>query len=189
VAAVPGALVLGAALPQGWPFWIRLVVVVSAVGGGVLVDGAQRALPRLAPPLLAISAVGLYFCVPETDSLKALIGASVACAFVVFVPSLEPTVGATAFTGLFVWLAGLGGVARAGSVVGGIACLGIVLLVPLLRRCANVVVLFVAQGALVAFVARVAGFEHSAWSALALCAAALVITAGLLMTLAPKPTG
>ena len=63
--------------------------------------------------------------------------------------------------------------------IGGVACLGVLLLVPLVRwrpsPRAAVVVLVVVQCALVAYASRVAGFEDSAWTALALCIPAFAI--------------
>ena len=183
-AALPGALVVAASFRDGWPFWIRVVVAGSTIVGGGLVDHADRVVPRLVPALFAIGAVGLYLCVPDTEAPKALLGALLVGALVGLEPRIRSTLGATTLTGLFVWVAGVGGVGRAGSVVGGIACLGVLLLVPLVRwRAASrvaVIVLVVVQCALVVYVARVAGFEDSAWTALALCIPAFAIAAVVL---------
>jgi hypothetical protein len=187
IGACPGALVLGAALPEGWPFWIRAVVTVSTIVGGLLVDVSWREAPRLVPLLLAIGAVGVYLCVPDTEAPKALIGALVAGAFIGLAPRLTPTFGATTLTGLFVWIAGYSGVGRPGSVVGAIACLGVVLLPAVWRR-VSVPVVLVMQVALVVFVSRLAGFEDSAWSALALCVPAFAVTAGVLWSVNRRAT-
>ena len=133
VATSPGALVLGAALPDGWPFWIRTVVSVSAVVGGLLVQDADRALPRPMPLLLAIGALGVYLCVPDTEAPKALLGALLAGAVIGLVPRLRASLGVTMVTGLFVWVVGVGGLGRPGSVVGGIACLGVLVLISVVR--------------------------------------------------------
>jgi hypothetical protein len=175
VALAPGATVLGASLPDGWPFWIRVVAAVAAVIGSLLAIESDRRAPRLVPLLLAIGALGVYLCVPDTETAKALLGALVAAAALGCEPRLRHRVGLSAVVGLFVWTATFGGVGRAGSVVGGIACLGVVLLVSLVRRSrsrAFAVLLVIVQVALVAYVSRVAGFEVSAWSAAALAAAA-----------------
>jgi hypothetical protein len=184
VGSVPGALVIGAALPDGWPFWIRAVVVGSTIVGDGLVAHADQVAPRLVPALFAIGAVGVYLCVPDTEAPKALMGALLAGALVGLEPRIQATLGTTALTGLFVWTAGYGGLGRPGSVVGGVACLGVLLLVPLVRwravSRAAVVVLVVVQCALVAYVSRVAGFEDSAWTALALCIPAFAIASAVL---------
>jgi len=65
---------------------------------------------------------------------------------------------------------------------------GVVLLIPLVRWSratpARTVLLVVTQCALVAYESRVAGFEHSAWSAAALSIPAFVLAAAALLTLA-----
>jgi hypothetical protein len=184
VAAVPGALVLGASLPDGWPFWIRAVVVVAGLSGGALADGADRAAPRVVPALLAIGSIGVYLCVPDTEVAKALLGALVAGALIGVEPRLTPTRGVAMLGALFVWIAGYGGVGRPGAVVGSVACLGVALLAPVVRwratSAGRMAILIVAQCALVAYESRVAGFEHSAWRALALSLPAFVVAGAVL---------
>jgi hypothetical protein len=188
LSAIPGAVVLGAALPDGWALWIGVLVAVAAVVGGVLVDAVDRGMPRVLPVLLAVGAVGVYFCVPDTEAPKALLGALLAGTMIVLEPRLGHALGHVTVTGLFVWVAAYGGVGRPGSVVGGVACLGLVLLIPLVRWSratpARTALLVVTQCALVVFESRVAGFEHSAWSALALSIPAFVLAAAVLVALA-----
>src|SRR6478609_10009460 len=74
VALLPGALVLGASFPDGWPFWMRGVATGAALFGGLLGVDADRRAPRLVPALLAFSALGVYLCVPDTEAPKALLG-------------------------------------------------------------------------------------------------------------------
>jgi hypothetical protein len=188
LSATPGAVVLGAALPDGWALWIRVLVAVAAVAGGTSADGVDQVMPRVLPALLAIGAVGVYFCVPDTEAPKALLGALLAGAVIVLEPRLGHALGQVTVTGLFVWVAAYGGAGRPGSVVGGVACLGVVLLIPLVRWSratpARIVLLVVTQFALVVFESRVAGFEHSAWSAFALSIPAFVLAAAVLLAMA-----
>jgi len=188
LSAIPGAVVLGAALPDGWALWIRMLVAVAAVAGGALVDAVDRLMPRVLPVLLAVGAVGVYFCVPDTEAPKALLGALLAGTMIVLEPRLGHALGQVTVTGLFVWVAAYGGLGRPGSVVGGVACLGVVLLIPLVRWSratpARTALLVIAQCALVVFESRVAGFEHSAWSALALSIPAFVLAGAVLVALA-----
>jgi hypothetical protein len=176
VGLVPGAVVLGAALPEGWPFWMRASAAVATALGGFLAIETDRRAPRLVPLLFAIGAIGVWACVPDTEVPKAVMGALLAGAVIGLEPRLRHRIGFSAVTGLFVWGAVYGGVARDGSVVGGIACLGVVVLVALVLRWRPTrwatIVAIVLQVALVVFVARVAGFEESAWSALLLSVAA-----------------
>jgi len=142
--------------------------------------------------LLAISAIGLYLCVPDTEAPKALLGALLAAAFVVRAGALQPTGGATAVAGLYVWIAGLGGVGRPGSVVGGIACLGVVLLLPLIRSITTsrlgVIMLVAAQCGVVAYESRSAGFEISAWTAFLVSIPAFVLALATLLVVRPRST-
>jgi hypothetical protein len=181
VATIPGALVLAVALPDGCPFWIRAVVVAVTVASSVLVERTQRALPRLVPVLFAIGAVGVYFCVPDTEAPKALLGALVAAAALGLEPRLRPALGAPALAGLFVWVGAVGGIGRPGSVVGAVACLGVLVLVPLVRRSVHTLLVVALQCALVLYSSRVAGLEQSAWTAFALCVPAFVAAGALLV--------
>ncbi|MFI5053310.1 MAG: hypothetical protein ACHQDE_03020, partial [Acidimicrobiia bacterium] len=94
-------------------------------------------------------------------------------------PQLAAAPGVSAVTGLLVWTATIDGVGRTGSIVGGIACLGVLVLVPLAGwgRTArgHQWVLLATQLAYVAFVARVAGFRQSAWAAAALAVPAALV--------------
>jgi hypothetical protein len=172
VVLVPGAVVLGAALPDGWPFWMRATAAGAATLGGLLSIRADERAPRLVPLLFLIGAVGVYACVPDTEAPKALLGALLAGAVLALEPRLRHRCGVAALTGVFVWVAVFGGLGRGGAVVGGIACLGVVVLLPLVPRWSPTrwatVIAVVAQVALVAYVSRVAGFEESAWPALLL---------------------
>jgi hypothetical protein len=184
VALAPGGVVLGASIPEVWPGWMRVAAMVMTVVGGVLGVDADRRAPRLVPLLLAIGAVGVYLCVPDTEAPKVAMGALVGAAAIGLEPRLRHRCGVSPVVGLFVWVAAFGGLARAGSVVGGLACLGVVLLIPLARwsttnRLAIAIAVSV-QIALVVFVSRVAGFEKSAWAALGLTAAAFLV-AGVLL--------
>jgi hypothetical protein len=179
VALVPGAIVLGAALPDGWPFWMRAAAAVAAALGGFLAVDADRLAPRLVPPLFAFAAIGVWACVPDTEVAKAVLGAALAGAAIGLEPMLRHRVGMSAVTGTLVWAAVLGGVGRNGSVVGGLGCLGVIVLLPLVPRwratrwTSAVAVLM--QVALVVFLSRKAGFETSASSALLLAAPAFVV--------------
>jgi hypothetical protein len=180
VALLPGALVLGASLPDGWPFWMRVVAVATAAVGGVIAAGTQQQVPRSVPLLLGIGAVGVYLCVPDTEAATVLLGALVGVAALVLVPNLQPSLGLPAVVGLFAWVAAHGGLGRPGSVVGAVGCLGVVVLLPFARwrarRPHRIIDLAAVQILLVAWESRVAGFEQSAWAALGLTLAAFALS-------------
>lgn len=189
---VAGAVVVGASLPAGWPFWMRAVAAAVAALGGSLTVATNRAAPRVTPALFAISAVGIYFCVPDTESAAVLVGALVVGAAWIFVPRARAAVGVSALTGLLAWVAADGGVGRAGSVVGGVACLGVLLLPiaraspmtrPLPPRGWRLVTLLGVQAALVAYESRVAGAEAGGGAALALSVPAFALAAAALLLL------
>jgi hypothetical protein len=180
----PGAVVVGASLPDRLPFWMRIVAWVIAAIGGSLVVATNREVPRAVPGLFAVGAVGVYVCVPDTETAVVLVGALLVGLVWIAVPRARASVGASALTGLFAWVAVDGGAGRPGSVIGGVACLGVLLLLPLVGRPRPTArawaVLLVVQVALVAYESRVAGAESSGWVALALSAPAFVAAAAVL---------
>ena len=138
---------------RGWD------VVVLAIGGLVLVTAPQfpsrpifqasclayllmvgytildleRRRPHLASILMFTSIVGIFVTVPRTDEALILLGGAGALI-------VHPTIkGAGAFplTGLAIWAAVIGGASRTGSIVGALACFGLLIIEPLdhwLRR-------------------------------------------------------
>jgi hypothetical protein len=98
------------------------------------------------------------------------LGALLVGAFVLFMPRMRHTVGFAGVVGMFAWVAVFGGFGRPGSAVAGVACLGVTLLVPLVRRLRLTTltecVLVGGQVALVAYESRVVGLEQSGWDAL-----------------------
>jgi hypothetical protein len=176
---VPGALVLAASLPDGIASWLGTTTVVATAMLAPLVVALARRDPRVAAVLFAVAGVGLYACVPDTEHARTLLGALLAAGVLGLDPALPAAPGASAVTGLFVWTAVVGGQARPGSVVGAIACLGVLVIAPLAgwaRVRSNAPVLLIGvQVALVAFVSRVAGFRQSRSAAVALAIPALLI--------------
>jgi hypothetical protein len=216
VALVPGAAALVVVFPVGTPTWLRFAAGASAVLAGVLVhdfDATQG--PRGGPFLfLALGALAVYFTVPDTELPLVMLGVAVPLALI-SVPQplrrLGPA-GATAAMGAFSWVVVLGGRGRAGSIVAGLAALGLLLVEPLGRRIptSNVALgkrrrhrpkpaekyLFVigvasiAQVTLGAFCAKIAGREGDAILAALMAVPALVLLAAgapYLLPTAPKP--
>src|SRR5215207_6458494 len=123
-----GAAAVSATLPSGWPGWSRVALILVVVVGAVVGPAHDRLAPRLVPVLLAIGAAGVYLCVPDTEAPKALLGAALAACAIGLEPRLHAGLGLPAAVGLFAWVAAFGGVGRPGSIVGGLACLGVLLL-------------------------------------------------------------
>ena len=173
--AVPGGVVLAQAVDESASTWMRAVTVVAVVLAAPLAFACVQRASRLAPFLVLVTAIGILVCVPETGPVHCVIGAlAVAVVYGVFVVVGEPPAAVYPLVGLLVWAAVSGGASRPGSVVGGIACFGVLAMPPLVGR-SRPWLLVAVDVALVAFVARVAGFEDSALVALALVLAAFAV--------------
>lgn len=168
VAAVPGAILVAVSLPDPVPTWAGVLTFAAIVLVGPAAEGFDERAPRLSAPFLLVTALGIYFCVPETDAVQPLLGAFGVAALLALFSRLATLRGAASTAaGLLVWTAAAGGYPRSGSVVGGVACVGVVVLTPALVS-ARGTKQWLQAGVLVAlvlFCARVAGFEESAWVA------------------------
>lgn len=203
--AVPGAwLVAGAAgLDETGP---KLALVATVAVAGALVGAADHDYRHLGlgPILMLATLAGAYATLPETERALIVLGAAlplVALGWPWPLASLGRA-GASATVGLLAWVAVIDGSARAGSTVGAVACLGVLLVEPvagLLRtpsvlcridrpqdgrsdrerdgvaawRTALPVVLI--HVVLVAVASRIAGLRSSAWEAGAIAGVALVV--------------
>jgi len=188
VCLVPGALVVAAALPDGFSFTLRAVVVIAITLSAPLVAVTAARDPQLTALLVAVSAVGVYVCVPDTEQAEILLGAALVGAGAASSHRLRAVVGIGALIGVYTWTVAVGGHARDGAVVGGLACLGMLVLAPIAawRRTGDrrPGAILLVHAALVAFVARVAGVRDSAAAAtlLALAAAAVAVATAALLT-------
>jgi hypothetical protein len=142
-----GPLTMVAAVPGAWlVVWhsglvpdnrLRLLVGGAIVVSGWLVAGFDdRWRGRgLGPVLLAVSVVGVYFTVPDTEQALVALGAALPLAFLGWPWPLAALgrAGAYAATGLLLWVIAAGGVGRGSAVVGGLACLGLLAMEPVSR--------------------------------------------------------
>jgi hypothetical protein len=140
VLAVPGAWVVASRGDLMDVGWVPVLVAAAAVLGGALVADFDRRWRRtgFAPVLLAVAAVGVYYSVPDTEQASVLLGAALPVAALGGPLALAGlgSAGAYAATGLVAWTAATGGLARPSSIVGGIACLGLLIAEPLARALA-----------------------------------------------------
>ncbi|MFO7280056.1 MAG: hypothetical protein C0P77_006580 [Thermoanaerobacterales bacterium] len=208
VAAVPGALVLAAALPTD-PGWVRPVVVATTVvGGAAAADldraagrGASRAgagvqpAPGVGPVLVAVTVAGVYLTVPDTEMATVLLGAALPAAALgwPFAWGRLGGGGALATVAVVAWTVALDGRGRLGSVVGGVACLGLLALEPVLRRLGalrpargvrDALVLVAVHAVLVAWCSRVAGLRTDVEPALVLALAGHAVAGAALVAAA-----
>jgi hypothetical protein len=205
LATVPGAAVLASAASlENDVGWVPPVVFVAVVVGGTLATDFDRVNARagLGPVLMAVSVLAMYTAVPDTEEAAAVAGASLPLALSgapIPVASLGAA-GAPASVGLLVWVAAVGGRARPGSVVGAAACLGVLLVEPIVRRVranrrptspsrpvsVRAVLLVVLDLGLVAVTSRVAGLETSGAVSLSISLVALA-AAGVVVTVILSP--
>lgn len=117
--------------------WIRLAVAVVALFGGLLTADFDRRWRSTAfgPVLLAVSVVGVYYTVPDTREALVMLGAVIPLLLLAWPRRLVSlgAGGAMAATGLLVWVVATGGFGRQSSIVGGMGCLGLLVVEPLAR--------------------------------------------------------
>ena len=134
VTMIPGAVLIASTTASGT---VRAVVFTAVLLGGAAVVEWPRWHPAspAGPALLAITALGVYGCVPDTERAVVVLGvaATIGCTGWPVRVTAVGSAGAAAFVGLVAWLAGTDGIARTGSVVGASACVGVLAFVPVLR--------------------------------------------------------
>ena len=217
LAIAPGAALLGAVTPLagGWIARLTLALATVAIGVAIRDFDAMRGAPGAAWLLLTVSAAGIYLAVPDTELARVLLGVSIPFALLSIPKPLcrVGPAGSAAVAGLFVWVVVVGGRGRPGSVVGGLACLGILLAEPLGRRWVSAVmtlktvlphqrsrrpedeyllaaaVAAIAQAAIAIYAARIAGTQDDVLYALLVMApvAALAVVAAPLLYGEPPP--
>jgi hypothetical protein len=172
--------------------WVRAAVVAGATIGSLAVarTDVEWGATGVTPALYAISAAGVFAAVPNTREAAALLGASMpgaACGWPLYRARLGGAGGAGA-TALLVWVAAVGALGREPSVVGAIACLGLLAALPAgpwlaerwigptirrLRVADAPAPMLVIQTVVVALASRVAGISSELRVAIPVAAAAL----------------
>ena len=180
--------------------WVGLVAFLATVVGAALVTDFDRANSStgLGLVLMALTTLSAYTALPDTEQIAAMAGAALPIALLgtpVAVASLGSP-GAASAVGLFVWVAAIGGRARPGSFIGALACLGLMLVEPIVRRILplgwyrgpraplslRALLIVALDAAVVAGTSRIAGLETSALAAAGL-AALLLIGAAIVLGL------
>jgi hypothetical protein len=175
--ALGWALVVAGAVLVGWRGglsdinWLPLLTPVAIVIAGIALSTWSTRLPHnLLGPMMAITAFGIWVTVPETEHARVLLGVSLplAAATVRPIHARLSTAGAFALAGMVVWVVAIGGDARPGSIIGGWASLGLMVILPFVRPSATMLIerrpfLVVGLHALFVLVAaRVIGLWESA---------------------------
>lgn len=199
ILALPGGLVLASqtALAPLVPVWVRVLVALApAIGGALMADLDRRGADLgLGPVLLAVTFVGLYETVPDTDLALVLIATGLPLALLAWpVPLTSFGGGGSAVAvGLLCFVAAVGGRGRLSGVVGGVACLGLFISEPLARllhpgtrtllervprRAASTVGVALVHLALVYACSRIAGLQTTVAPAVVIATLVLVAGAG-----------
>jgi hypothetical protein len=192
-AAGAGALAAAGVHPAGRELGLAPAVAVAAtvVAGVLLADFDRRRRDGLALSLWAVTVAGVWATVPDVEAAVVALGAALPPALLGWpgplarggLVALGPA-GSLASAALLVWVVATDGAARPGSMVGGLACLGVLAVEPLARRLAGhgpggrplpPLPLATAHLALVAVAARVVGRRETVAEALPLAVAALAV--------------
>jgi hypothetical protein len=134
----------------------------------------------LGPPLLAVTAGGVYATVPDTELVIPVLGALVTTALLGG-PRAWGRLGAAAGAPLAVlyWVAANDGLGRESSIVGAIGSLGLLLVVPLVpRQRVGFLAALAVHAGLVALGSRVAGTQGSAVTAALILGTVVVLAIG-----------
>jgi hypothetical protein len=168
-----------------------VAVVAVAVTGMLLADFDRRRRDGLALGLWAVSLAGVWAVVPDVESAVVVLGAALPPALLGWPGPLARgglvalgVAGSLAGTALLVWVVATDGAGRPVSIVGGLACLGVLAVEPLARRLGGrgpggpplpAAVLVAAHLVLVAVASRVVGRRETVAEALPLAVAELVV--------------
>lgn len=140
-ASLPGAVLFVDAARLDSPGWAVPTVLAVTVVGGVLAGDLDRAFAHrgLGPVLLAVTALGIYLTTPDTEHSSILLGAAVPVALLGWPRPLASlgVGGAFVAAALVGWDVVVDGIGRDGAVVGGIACLGMFAIEPVVRTAAR----------------------------------------------------
>ncbi|MET0901890.1 MAG: hypothetical protein ABWZ52_01500 [Acidimicrobiales bacterium] len=131
--ALPFAVIL--ALVASSFLWVRILFVAAASLGAAAAGrtDACEGWSDLGPALYAMAAAGVFAAVPDTEEAAALLGAAVAVGALGWPIGAARLghAGAASATALLVWVVAVGGRGRPPSIVGGVACLGLLLAAPI----------------------------------------------------------
>lgn len=137
LASFPGAVVLANTVPEE-PLWFRGTVLVVVPVAGFLVDEFDTRYRHLGLGVLfyGLACLGSFLAVPDTELPRALMAAAFPLMFASWPKALVNLgrVGAYAAVSVFVFSTVTGGVGREASVIGALACLGLLILEPVVVR-------------------------------------------------------
>lgn len=137
LASIPGAFVMSLGAPAD-PSWVRAVVLVSVPVAGYLIGDFETRYSGLGLGVLffGVAAAGTFLAVPDTELVRTLFAVCLPISFLAWpkvVVSLG-TSGSYLAAAVFAFFTSIEGVERPASVIGAIACLGFLVVEPVMVR-------------------------------------------------------
>lgn len=136
--AFPGAIWLASAAPDTQFLWVRILIAALIPLGGFLIGEFERRHDRLGLGVIffTLAVLGMFAAVPDTEQAL-IIGAAAVVLTLLAWPKVAASVGAEgayAAVAVFLWITAEGGGSRPPSIFGSAACLGYLLIEPLIVR-------------------------------------------------------
>jgi len=138
LAAFPGAVWLAIGTPATTLSWVRILIAVLVPVAGYLISDFEMRHDKMGLGVIffALATLGVFAAVPDTEQALILIAASVVVVLLAWpwvAGSLGPE-GGYAVVAVFLVVIAAGGEGRPSSIIGSAACLGLLLLEPVIVR-------------------------------------------------------
>jgi len=136
--AVPGAWLVASVVEYPGSQWVPWLLFGFIVFGAALVSDFDRhfAGRGYGPILLVISIAGMFATLPDTEEILVVFGAALPLVLLAW-PKVFAFLGASGIfpaLGLLAWVIAVDGRGRESAVIGAVACLGLLVIEPVVRR-------------------------------------------------------
>ena len=134
ILVIPGAVWFALVTPVTDLQWVRILMMVMIPLGGFLITDFERRHGSLGLGVIfyTVAVFGAFAAVPDTEWAVALLAVSIPITFLAW-PRVAVSLGAEGAylsVAVFLWVVAQGGAARPPSIIGSVACLGLLLLEP-----------------------------------------------------------
>jgi hypothetical protein len=191
--AAPGAWLVTAASAVNGSEWVVWFTFLAIVAGSALLAESDRHLraPPIAPWLLAVTLAGVYATLPDTEEILVVMGAAAPLIFLgwPFGWARLGSAGSFMTVGLVAWVSAWGGLGRPAAIIGAVASLGVLLLLPLATsalkvplRSANLSTMFLIHLGVAGAASRVAGLRADPLEAALIATGVLAVGLGLIIS-------
>jgi len=138
LAAVPGSVWLGFGATVTDLTWVRVLMAVLIPVGGFLINDFETRNQRLGLGVIyfTLAVLGTFAAVPDTEQALVLMAVAMPITLLAWpkVAVSLGTEGSFVAVGVLLWVAAAGGGGRPPSIAGSAACLGLLLLEPIIFR-------------------------------------------------------